>query len=60
MGDNFLDRELEFPFVDKKTGEKVKIKARDVELAVLRAWAKNQNLTFDVSAVTRCINGMVG
>ncbi len=43
--------EYSWPFIDKVTGEKVIVKASDVELATLRAWAKNPNLTFDVSEV---------
>ncbi len=51
MSNEMLNPEFDFPFIDKVTGEKVVIRAHDVELATLRAWAKNPNLRFDVSEV---------
>lgn len=37
-----------FKFVDRVTGKTLSVRAGDVELATLRAWAINPNLTFNV------------
>ncbi len=50
---DLLTREYVFTFVDKITGKKCVVRASDSELATLRAWAKNRNLTFDVNAIDR-------
>lgn len=45
--------EYPFKFVDKTTGKKQVVFAGDAELATLRAWKINPNLTFDVSPIRR-------
>jgi len=37
-----------YTFVDKLTGKETKIRASDSELATLRSWAINPNLTYKV------------
>ncbi len=43
--------EYDYPFIDKITGEKQVVKASSAELATLRAWKINSNLTFDIKEV---------
>ncbi len=38
--------EYDYKFVDKQDGREVKVKAPSAELATLRAWRINPNLTF--------------
>lgn len=35
-----------YTFINSKSGKEVQIRASDAELATLRAWEKNKNLTF--------------
>lgn len=37
-----------YTFTDKRTGEEQEIRASNIELATLRAWRINPNLTFKV------------
>ncbi len=45
---NSCKYEHPYIFVDKNTGEEQVVRAYDVELAALRAWEINPNLTFKV------------
>lgn len=45
---NHVLEEYDYPFMDKITGVKQIIRASSAELAMLRAWKINQNLTFDI------------
>ncbi len=52
--DEFLyPKEIAYPFLNKLTGEKQIVMAIDPQLATLRAWKINPNLTFDIEEVKK-------
>lgn len=56
MGYQPTTNEYSYTFINKVTGEEIQVRASDAELATLKAWQINQNLTFKIPQIIGATN----